>query len=420
MITADTRKKLYPVIIAVLVVLVYATGFNGELVFDDEHTIAANPYLASPGGWFKAPAKSPLRDRPIAAATFRLSYLISEREPWGYHLVNIIIHLLAVLTLFGVMRRTLVTGKAGEILKKGAYPAALAAALLWGVHPLQTESVTYITQRCEALAGFFYLLVLYLVIRGSKSVREKGWYLAAVTICAAGMGSKATMVTAPLVVLIYDRVFLSSGLREIWRRRRWLYLGLFGSLLLQGWLLVSTDYPDIRTYGPLEYFRVQPAVVTHYLRLALLPDRLCLNYNWLPVVGWSQIVFPALLLIFLAALTIWALRRCLPAGFCGVWFFLTLAPTSSLFPLEDMAFEHRMYLPLAGLCALAGAWWWLGVSRLRRPWWGWMILAVALLLLSYRTVRRNFDYTDAEREEFTQVPETLVAYLRVDPYRWLM
>ena len=102
-----------------------------------------------------------------------------------------------------------------------------------------------------------------------------------------------------------------------------------------------------------EYLRSQPGVVLHYLRLAVWPDALCLDYGWPVATSAGAIAWPLLALAALAGLTLWSIRRCPPVGLLAGWFFLCLAPTSSLVPIVDLAFEHRMYLPLAALAVAA-------------------------------------------------------------------
>ena len=119
-------------------------------------------------------------------------------------------------------------------------PLALAAALLWMIHPLQTESVTYIIQRTEALMGLFYLFTLYCVIRGATSRQLDLVVCAAVAACLLGMATKEVMATAPLIVLLYDRTFLAGSFREAWRRRYGLYLAL-GCHLGRGGIAVDFD-----------------------------------------------------------------------------------------------------------------------------------------------------------------------------------
>ena len=97
-----------------------------------------------------------------------------------------------------------------------AVPLALAVAMLWAVHPLQTESVAYIVQRAESLVGLFYLLTLYFVVRGATSARAIVWYAGSVVACLLGMASKEVMVSSPLIVFLYDRAFLAGSFREAW------------------------------------------------------------------------------------------------------------------------------------------------------------------------------------------------------------
>jgi hypothetical protein len=166
--------------------------------------------------------------------------------------------------------------------------------MLWVVHPLQTQSVTYVWQRCESLMGMFYLLTLYCVIRSDASARARWWSAGAVESCALGMASKEVMATAPVVVLLHDRVFLAGSWKELGRRRWGLYAGLAGTwsilaaLLLSGvaqegvwrasWLETRQSIP------PWSYLLTQAGVITHYLRLAFWQDPLCLDYGY----GWPM------------------------------------------------------------------------------------------------------------------------------------
>ena len=125
----------------------------------------------------------------------------------GYHLFNVGVHAVCALLLFGLLRRSL------------ALPYAFGAALLWTVHPLNTDALNHVIYRSETLMACFYLATLYLVARGSDSKRPALWYAAAVAACALGMGSKEAMVSAPLCVLVYDRTFLAGSFAGAWRAR---------------------------------------------------------------------------------------------------------------------------------------------------------------------------------------------------------
>jgi protein O-mannosyl-transferase len=339
----------------------YSNSFNGPFVFDDITAIRDNSSIRH----FPArenlipPLSNPISRRPVVNFTFALNCALDGLAVRGLHAGNLLIHLLAALTLFGVVRRTLMLPALRNRFGRASTALATAVALIWAVHPLQTESVTYLTQRTELLMGLLYLLTLYCGIRGALRERPWRWYAAAIAACALGMGSKEVMATAPIVVLLYDRAFLSGSFREALRRRWPLYLGLAATWGILGALLVA--YPwggrtgmgfGMAAAGPWEYARIQPAVILHYLRLSFWPQSLCLAYSWPIAATFRQVAPAAIVVLMLLAGTVWALRRAPALGFFGAWFFLILAPTSSFVPIiTEVAAERRMYLPLAAIAA---------------------------------------------------------------------
>lgn len=396
------RLSFYAILLlSVAVIGVYLNSFSGAFVFDDRATLVANPHLDRlwpPGEAFAAPPKSPLRDRPVVSFTFSINRLLAGPSPASFHGGNLLIHLAAALFLFGVIRRSLLSPRLPERYRCSALGLSLVSTLIWALHPLQTQSVTYLTQRCESLMGLFFLGTIYAFIRGAGSLRPRRWYCLAVGLCALGMGSKAVMVTAPFIVVFYDRVFVAASWREIWHRRRMFYSALFLTLAVQAALLLTTSYADIKTYRPLEYGLTQFGVITHYLRLALFPHPLILDYHWLPVRGWAEIWAGATVVGLLLLLTLAAWRKYPTLGFTGLWFFLILAPTSTVLPLEDLAFEHRMYLPLAALTVLGT----LGGYELlrrffprspsRRRIFAGILTLLVVAILGTLTIARNSDY----------------------------
>ena len=357
----------------------YINSFRGAFIFDD---IGALDQPTARKLWPIWPIMA--GERPVAQFTLALNHRIGGDRAWGYHVFNLAVHLLAGLTLFGLVRRTLTMPRlAGRFSEESATALGFCIALLWVLHPLQTESVTYIIQRMESLMGLFCLLTLYCAIRGfshadrmdattlttddggatrvqgpSSSVRL--WYAAAVLACALGMGSKEVMVSAPLLVLLYDRTFIAGSFREALRRRWGFYLALAatGLILARGIAAAFAAHADSAGFGvpnitPFEYARSEPGVIGHYLALAFWPGGLCLDYGWPVARTVGQILPGAVVVGALLAFTIWALARRPAWGFLGAWFFLVLAPTSSIMPLRDLAFEHRMYLPLAAVVAAA-------------------------------------------------------------------
>jgi tetratricopeptide (TPR) repeat protein len=389
----------------------YHNGLHGPFIFDDVNAIPGNPTIRRLWPILSAAQPPGTAGRPVVNLSLAINYALGGLNVWGYHAFNLGIHLLTALVLYGVVRRTLLRPDLRTRYGKDAPWLAVAVALLWVVHPLATECVTYTIQRTEVLMGLFFLLTLYCVIRGAESARAGAWYAAAVASTALGMGSKEVMAAAPLVVLAYDRLFLSKSFAEALRRRWGLYAGLAAGWLLFAALAHSRMGTDIARLHqsdvtPWNYATTQAGVILYYLRLAFWPHPLVADYDDWPLAKSVATVVPAALVVLtLVGLTLWAFLRRLPLSFLGVWFFVILAPTSSFWPLlTQFAAERRMYLPLAAVITLvvlgghalmAKVW-----SRLRWPPTlervievGMLVVAVATL--AQVTVRRNEDYQSA-------------------------
>ncbi|MEK6238762.1 MAG: tetratricopeptide repeat protein, partial [Planctomycetales bacterium] len=239
-----------------------------------------------------------------------------------------------------------------------------AIALLWLVHPLQSQAVTYISGRAESLLGMLYLLCWYCVIRGASSQaagatrRGIAWRAAAVVAGCLAMGTNEAAITAPQVILLYDRVFLERRWMDVFRKRWGMYLCLG---VAAGLLATATAMnPDVFTGaafgrelpGPWEYGRSQGGVILHYLKLWAIPTNLCFDYQWPVAYGTAGILVTGIAVAGLTAASAAAMRKLPAVGFLGLAFFLMLAPTSSCVPLADLAAEHRLYLPSAVLATL--------------------------------------------------------------------
>jgi hypothetical protein len=357
----------------------YGNSLGAVLVLDDIRAIVDNQTIrtlhpiTTP---LSPPTGTTVAGRPVGNLTFALNYAAApaavreafdpgpaavsperasfERNILGYRLLNVAIHLAAALTLFGVLRRTFLTERVGERLATAAPWLAAAIALLWLVHPLQTSAVSYLVQRVESLMGLFYLLALYCAIRAGESLRRGAWSAAAIAASALGMATKEVMVTAPIAVAVWNWVF--GGEED--RPRRWpLVGGLAATWLVLAALLAGEQRAPSIALGVTttwQYLLTQSAVIAHYLRLVVWPSPLVFLYTW-PLAQSAAEVIPQVLLIgALLGITAYGLRRRHPLAFAGVWFFLVLAPTSSVLPIvTEVAAEHRMYLPLAAVITCA-------------------------------------------------------------------
>jgi len=345
--------RLSPLLVVLAVVAAYSNSLHAAFVLDDVEIVETG---ALHDLWSLRPLTG--TTRPLVQLSLAFNYALGGLNVAGYHAVNVTIHALAALTLLGVVARTLRTPRLRARWSDAAAPIALAVSVLWAVHPLQTESVTYVVQRSESLMALCYLLTIYCVARGTASARAVPWYAAAVLACALGMLCKPVMVTAPIAVILYDRAFLADSWRDTWRARRPLYVGLAATWLVLVWLLAGPHESaasagfGMRDLTVGEYARSQPGVILHYVRLALWPRGLVLDYAW-PVAHGAAAAVPTAVVLALVAAAVWAFHRRPQIGFLAVAFFLVLAPSSSVIPIKDLAFEHRMYLPLAPLIALA-------------------------------------------------------------------
>src|SRR5262249_44908134 len=153
--------------------LAYLNALGTPFVFDDVPRISENPLVRR---WWPPWAPLARSTRPLTQWTLALNYAISGERTWSYHLLNVLVHLLAALALFELTRRTLLRVRLGADATRRAASLALAVALLWVAHPLQTQAVTYVIQRSESLMALFYLLALLAIERGATSARAAGWY----------------------------------------------------------------------------------------------------------------------------------------------------------------------------------------------------------------------------------------------------
>lgn len=383
-------------VLLVAAAIAYHNTFRVPFLFDDIPSIrdnAAIHRLSTAILPWHGPGGLTVNGRPLVGLTLAINHLVSADNVWSYHALNLLIHVLAGLALFGIVRRTLLSPRLRAAFGGKAESLALTVAAAWVVHPLQTEAVTYVIQRAEALSGLFYLLTLYGLIRGADSSRPWRWYAVSVTACFLGATSKEVIASAPLIVLLYDRTFLAGSFREAWRKRWSLHLALAGSWLVLGSLVVDTQARGgTAGFGTAlsvwSYALTQCRAVVLYLTLAIWPHPLVFDYGTTTARSFAEVAPAALCLFGLGAAVVVALRRRPVLGFVGAWFFAILAPSSSIVPIATQTIaEHRMYLPLAGVLALVMA----GLSRFAGRWGTAAGLAI-IVGLTGLTVTRNKDY----------------------------
>ncbi len=403
-----------PVVLALLCAAAYRNTFHVPFLFDDVPAIRENPAIRRlwPLSQVIATDLPTLVGRPLISLSLAVNYAVGGYDVVGWHFFNLLVHFLNVLLVFGFVRRALGNVPSAKDDPNRTIKVAYAVAVLWMLHPLVTESVTYVLQRTELLMVLFLLSTLYCFVRGIESPHKVVWFGAAIIACTLGMGTKEVMLVTPLLVLTYDRTFVTRSWCAALRDRRELYAGLAASWIVLASLLLTTNLKEksgltVDILTPWNYFKMEWTVVAHYLRLAVWPRGLVLDYSdWPRQTTLARALPAAGLLAALFAGTVWAIRRRWWWGFWGAWFFLLLAPTSSFLPLPtEPATERRMYLPLVAVIAVALG----GSDHLCRNLWarfGWpdrirsWLQAGALiglaLALGLATIQRNAQYHSAE------------------------
>ncbi|HKW00246.1 MAG TPA: tetratricopeptide repeat protein [Vicinamibacterales bacterium] len=342
-------------------ILAYSTSLAGPFIFDDHSAVVDNAQIRDLGNVaavLTPPAGTPLAGRPLVNLSLAINYAISGLDVTSYHVVNIALHIACALLIFGIVRRTVerVNGWSGPT--PGSLGLALAVALIWTVHPLASEVVNYTTQRTESMMAVCLLLAMYASIRALDSQTAK-WTAVAVLACLAGTGCKETIVVAPLLVVLYDRVFAFTSIADAVKARGRLYAGLACSWIALAALVASHGQTlsagfATANVSPWTYLLNQTMLIPHYLRLAVWPDSLVVYYGWPRALtlgdAWP---YPAIVAGLLAATGVALVRRPV-LGFLCAWVVLLLAPTSSLLPIAtEVGAERRMYLPLAAIITLA-------------------------------------------------------------------
>jgi tetratricopeptide (TPR) repeat protein len=433
------RKSWIVVAVIAVTILAYIPALSAPFVMDDVLGISANPSiqrLVPPGSAFTPPPNLPVSGRPVVNVTLAINYAINAalgvdqrddpngtHKAIGYRLFNLLFHLCTGALLFGVLRRAIRERSVPDDWKSLADPIAGIVCTLWLLHPIQSEVINYIVQRTETLASLFYVLTLYCSIRawdagGNARLR---WYAAAVLACILGVGSKEIAITAPIAVILYDRAFRLRSwgeLRSAANGRGRFYIAL-SAAAVAGFALFSLGGRGAsagfgRGMAWYEYLYTQCWAVTHYLMLAVWPSALSVDYPQRVITGMRGVP-GAIVLVAFGAAVLFAWRRLPRLGwfaFLGAWFFILLAPSSSIVPVPgELVAERRIYLALASVLVLivVGAEWsrrkFVPAVSQRHLWFGFSAIAV---VLAVTTAARSHTYSTTEllwRDAVHKVPD---------------
>lgn len=411
-------------LISLLSVLIYSNTFHAEFQFDDRPNIVNNAkahlYALSMQGLKKVFSES----RPVARLSIALNYHYGHLNVFGYHVVNIFLHVATAVAFYFLILATLrlptLVARYGRVPDR----VALIGSLLWAVHPVQTQAVDLVVQRMTLMMALFSLLALlcYVGARRSTGARRIALYGLSLLLILLGLGSKENAAIVPFLILLYEIYFISNFRWNTIRRILFLFAVYFlivllfigfVSLKLQpgDWEAMMGVFTAKYIQGPYtlsfgERFITECRIMIYYLSLLALPhpDRLILDYDF-PI---SYSIFdpvstlPSLLFVIGSILFAFFMARKFPlVSFCILWFYGSLA-IESVFLKLDLLYEHRLYLPSMAIMVLVAAgiekMWLIAESDLSWLWRKGLAGAgvVMVLLLCLWTYERNAVWRTAE------------------------
>jgi tetratricopeptide (TPR) repeat protein len=416
-------------LITITTLLIYSKTFYIPFLFDDKSNILENYNLRDLKNFWP-----PSGTRYIGFLSFALNYHFGGGYVFGYHLVNIAVHIINGLLVYWLVILTFKTPIMERTTDNSQlkYFIALSSALIFVSHPIQTQAVTYISQRLASLTTLFYLLSLVMFIKWRLSTDLKShfaFYLLSLLSVILAMKTKEISFTIPFIIVLYEYSFFYKT-NGLWSRL--LYLGPF---LLTLFIIPVTIFApelgfgvrkevniledirqwqirDMMTLSWHDYLITQFRVVVTYIRLLFFPVNQNLDYDYQVYKSLFEpevfLSFLFLLSIFVFAIYLHKKSRKTGNGFVLItsfgilWFFITLSVESSIIPIKDVIFEHRLYLPSVGMVIAFNSVWFYGFdlakSRLRFKIPLFIATCILLLItampLSFATYKRNLVWKD--------------------------
>ncbi len=335
--------------------IAYAKSFFADFQFDDYKAIVENPlikHLDLPLLWHQ------YTTRFLTNLTFALNYFLGGLHVFGWHLANNLIHVANAFWVYLLVFITFETPKLkARFSLQETYLIAFFSSLVFLLHPIQTQAVTYIVQRATLLCAFFYFGAVYFYARARLKNRTRD-YLWAMAFSFLGILTKPVIITLPLIVVLYSIFFFGTSERT-GKSRIFFFLfvfalSIFVPLVLLGQRLMGVAARSFEGISSTHYLLTQFNVIVTYIGLWLLPVNQNIDYDY--KISQTLFEFPtmasfvALVLLLALALRLFKRERLLSFGI--FWFFIALGPQSSIFVLQDVIFEHRVYLAFAGLSVI--------------------------------------------------------------------
>ncbi len=388
-------------LLGILGLLLYSMSMQAGFQYDDYKMLVNNPFLRQTKDIFLIWKFDPTRF--LAHYSFAFNSTLAKDDLFSYHLINVLLHIATTWASFFFLRQLFSFCQEDQHKGNKSLWIIFFSCCLFLCHPLQTEAVTYIVQRSTVLVALFVFLSLtnYLLYR---QLRRKFHYVLSLFFAFLGTMAKPNIIILPILILLIESMASSQKRRDVKETLRevlpyflviilvagYILIWRYGSLQIQGIFDVTRETDKI---GRFEYFLTQLTVVVRYIGLMFLPISQNLDYD-IAIMRNPFAVEVFFSFIILSAILIWALRMKKNQPliyFSCLWFFITLIPESSIFPLSDVMFEHRLYLPLFGFTLLIS---YAIIQCIDKKRLFIIVLSVIVAFFSFLTVKRNFLWAD--------------------------
>jgi len=359
---ASEGKRFHIIAVCLIILAVgiaYANTYTASFHFDDQHTIIENPrikHLKNILSFFYK-SEGPVGTRPLLLTTLAINYAIGGLNVVGYHIFNNLLHALNGIMVYIFVIMTLNLPLLREKYSQIAKEVALFSALIFVVHPIQTQAVTYIISRSMPMATFFYLLGI-IVYQKAVTTNKKSYIGLLVLVAFLGMTSREDFFTFPVILFLYDALLMSSFKEAA--KRWWVFAVLAIPTAYRLWLTLTYKGAEeavgfgVKLLSPIEYLMTQFNVLWTYARLMILPINQNLDYDY--PVAKTIFEFPTILSfaghLLAVAFAFYMFKRNKLVTFLILWWYGTFAVSSSFVPIIDVIFEHRVYLPSIGFIFL--------------------------------------------------------------------
>ena len=360
-------KKYAIILIALIGVLAYANSFQNSFQFDDGYHIIESNKIKDMDNVLKLSHWIAVGNRPLAFFTLAIDYRLSEKDANGvpsvsqFHVTNLIFHILAGFMAFLLALQILSVAafKKNKVISENKVLIAFFTAAIFVAHPIQTQAVTYIIQRMAVMATFFYLWAVLLYIRGrnadldkkqTKAWKPYAFYAGAFFVGFLGFISKQNAITFPLAFILTEIFFIRNAEQKIDRKFLIVFSSAVAVVIAIGFGIngVPVEYDKI---SRTEYLYTQFRVIVKYWQLLFLPINQHLDYYWpisTKIAGSKELMSLGLILLTMALGVFLYRKKWLVASFAIFWFYLTLSLESSIIPIRDVIFEHRLYPAVFG------------------------------------------------------------------------